>query len=356
MKLNWLNEERDAHVLGLARLAFALLLLLLTTRLWRELFRFGYFGDAFHMPLLPESFVPSRLVYLAILAFQAAGCVLSLVGVLARPALLIASLCGLYGLFCDRLGYHNNRYELLLLAFLVALSPCDRSFLLFGDARPGTAPRWGARLVGAQVAIVYLSSSVGKLFDADWRSGMVLLPRLALGGPVIEQLFPALPAGSTAFLSAPWFALLASLVAIGSELFLALGLWFPQTRVLCLWLGLMFHAGIEISARVELFSYTMLSGYLVFVTPELRERSLSWNARSRAGRWLGALCSRLDILARFRHEHVEGQGALLVARDRVGAVHRGLSAWRELSRATPLLFPLWLPLCLLTWRERVRTS
>jgi Vitamin K-dependent gamma-carboxylase len=353
VRLDWLDEERNAHVLGLARVAFALLLLLFTGRLLRELLEFGYFGDVFHMPLLPESLVPSRSAYLAILALQATGCVLSLVGVLARPALLLASLCGLYGIFCDRLGYHNNRYELLLLAFLIALSPCDRSFVLWGNTRPGTAPRWAARLVGAQLAIVYLSSSLGKLFDADWRNGVVLLPRLALGQPVLEHYVPA---SWAAILSMPWFALVASRVAIGSELLLALGLWFPKTRVLCLWLGLMFHAGIEISAHVELFSYTMLCGYLVFVTPELRERTLSWNARSRAGIQLGALFSRLDVLARFRHEYVDSQGALLVARDRVGAVHRGLSAWRELSRASPLLFPLWLPLYLLTWRERVRTS
>ncbi len=353
MKLNWLNEERDAHVLGLLRVAFALLLLLFTGRMWRELSLFGYFGDVFHMPLLPESLVPNREGYVALLALQTAGCVLSLVGVLARPALLLASLCGLYGFFCDRLGYHNNRYELLLLTLLVALSPCDRSFLLLGEARAGTAPRWAARLVGAQLTVVYLSSSLGKLFDADWRSGVVLLPRLALGQPALERFVPA---SWAAILAAPWFARAASLVAIGSELFLALGLWFPRTRVLCLWFGLMFHAGIEVSARVELFSYTMLCGYLVFVTPELRERTLSWNARSRTGKLLGVLCSRLDVLARFRHDYVEGQGALLVARDRVGAVHRGLSAWRELSRASPLLFPLWLPLCLLTWRERVRTA
>jgi hypothetical protein len=350
---SWLNEERDTHVLGLARVAFALLLLLFTARLWHELMRFGYFGDSFHLPLLPETCVPSQPVYTALLAIQTAGCVLSLVGLLARPALLIASLCGLYILLCDRLQYHNNRYELLLVALLVALTPCDRSFLLLGEARAGTAPRWGARMVAAQLSIVYLASSLGKLADADWRSGVVLLPRLARGQPVLEHLVPA---SWAAILAAPWFALVASLLAISSELFLALGLWFGRTRVLCLWLGLMFHVGIEISARVELFSYTMICGYLMFVTPEQRERSLSWNARSRAGKLLGALCSKLDILARFHHEHVEGQGALLVARDRVGAVHRGLSAWRELSRATPLLFPFWLPLSLLTWRERVRTS
>ena len=353
MNQSWLSEERDAYVLGLARVAFATLLLLLTLKLARELSQGPYFGDVFHMPLLPASWVPSRRIYGALLACQGLGCVLALLGVVARPALLIASLCGLYGFFCDRLQYHNNRYELLLLTFLLSLSPCDRSFTIVAGARPGTAPRWAARLVGAQVVIVYLTSSLGKLFDADWRSGLVLLPRFALGVPYAEQY---LGPDFAALLSAPWFAHAAALAAIGSELFLAVGLWFGRTRALCLWLGLMFHVGIEVTARVELFSYTMLSGYLVFVTPELRERSVSWNARTRAGKALGQLCSRLDVLARFRHEQVDGQAFLLVARDRAGIAHRGLSAWRELARATPLLFPLWLPLAVLTWRERRETS
>jgi len=346
---SWLSEERDAHVLGLLRVAFATLLLSLTLRLLRELSLGPYFGDVFHMPLLPESLVPTRQVYGLLLGCQALGCVLALLGVLARPALLLAALCGLYGFFCDRLQYHNNRYELLLLTFLVSLTPCDRSFCLFGSSRPGTAPRWAARLVGAQLAIVYLASSLGKLADADWRNGAVLLPRFALGQPFVAHYISTSVAG---LLAAPWFAHAAAVAAISSELFLALGLWFPATRALCLWLGVMFHVGIELTARVELFSYTMLSGYLAFVTPELRERSVSWNARSQAGQLLGWLCSRLDFLARFRHEQVDGQATLMVARDRSGLAHSGLSAWRELARATPLLFPLWLPLRVLTWGER----
>ena len=350
---SWLSEEREAHVLGLARVAFAALLLRLTLRLALQVSHGPYFGDIFHMPLLPESWVPSRQVYGWLLACQALGCVLSLLGVAARPALLVASLCGLYGFCCDRLQYHNNRYELLLLTLLVSLSPCDRSFSLFGDHRPGTAPRWAARMVAGQLAIVYLASSLGKLFDADWRSGVVLLSRFAYGVPQVEHY---LGARCAALLSAPWFAHAAAVAAISTELFLALGLWLPRTRALSLWVGVMFHAGIEATANVELFSYTMLSGYLVFVTPELRERSVSWNARSKVGQALGWLGSRLDVLARFRHVQVDGQATLLVARDREGIAHRGLSAWRELSRATPLLFPLWLPLRILTWRERRETN
>ena len=91
----------------------------------------------------------------------------------------------------------------------------------------------------------------------------------------------------------------------------------------------------------------MLASYLVFARPELYERRLLWSASSAR---LPRVLKTLDWLQRFRHEHAE-QPELLVVVDRDGRAHRGLSALRELTRATPLLFPLWLPLRLLTWRS-----
>ena len=348
MSSSWLREERDSYLLGLMRVAFATLLLLLTLKLAQPLWRGQYFGDVFHMPILPESLVPSRGLYGALLGLQGLCCVLSLVGIVARPALALAALAGLYGLWCDRLGYHNNRYELLLLALALSFTPCDRSWRLVGPARPGAAPRWAVKIVGAQLSVVYLASSLGKLVDADWRSGGVLLARFASARPIAEHF---LPASVAAVLSAPWLARIASPAAIASELFLALGLWFPRTRVVALWLGVMFHIGIELAARVELFSYTMLAGYLAFVTPELRERALSWSTTSAGGRFWSSACRRLDLLARFQHAVPSEQRELLQVTDRDGTLHRGLAAWRELARAFPPLFPLWLPLRLLTWRD-----
>ncbi len=348
MIARFFREEREVHLLGLLRLAFGVLMLAYTLRRAQELSSVGYFGDVFHLPLLPESLVPSRRAFSALLCFQAVCSALAIVGVLARGALLAAALSGLYAILCDRLQYHNNRYELLLVALLVALTPCDRSFRLFFAPRPGTGPRWAVRMVGAQLSIVYLASSLGKLFDPDWRGGAVLHLRFSQGRHITEHL---LPEPLVALVSRPWFAEVASLLAIGSELFLALGLWFPRTRALALWLGVMFHVGIELSAHVELFSYTMLFGYLAFVTPELRERTLSWSSVAPRGPALRALFRRLDLLARFRHESHTGP-ALLQVTDRGGSVHLGLGALRELCRATPLLFPLWAPLALFTYRRK----
>lgn len=351
---HWLHEERDAHVLGLMRVAFSSLLLLFTLKQARHLLSGGYFGDVFHLPLLPQAWVPPAAVYALMLTLAGVGCVLSVVGVWARPALLGAGLLHFYAFFCDRLQYHNNRYTLLLVACLVAFTPCDRSFLLWPKLRGARAlgaaeriaPRFFVRAVGAQLSLVYLSSSIGKAFDADWRGGTVMLLRFADGHAVLSRY---LPAAIVDLLQAPWFAHAASVMAIASELFIALGPWFARIRPIALWLGVVFHLGIELSANVELFSYTMLSGYVAFVTPELRERKLTLGKT--AERWLVRL-RRLDFLSRFELQVSAEQSERLVVRDRQGRSHRGLPALRELARGIPLLYPLWLPLALVTWRKR----
>lgn len=341
----WLREQRDPYLLGLLRAGIALLLLLQTLKLGYRLHVNGYFGDVFHMPLVPTALVPSHTLYAALLGLQALGCVLALVGVAARPALLVAALLGLYLMACDRLQYHNNRYVLLLVALLVPFTPCSHSFVppWRRAPQPGAlAPRWAAYLIGAQLSLVYLSSSLGKLLDHDWRSGLVMQLRFT-------QVHAAtwVPEPLRELVTTPTFAQLATGCALASELFLALGVWFSRTRVPALWLGVVFHAGIEAVARVELFSYTMLCSYLVFARPELHERRLVWSA---PGSRLRVLLGGLDWLRRFRHEQSDQPEPLVVV-DREGREHRGLPALRELSRAIPLLFPLWLPLRLLTWRS-----
>jgi hypothetical protein len=349
----WLSEQRETYVLGLLRVGFALLLFGQLSRRALELWRGGYFGDVFHMPLVPAALVPSAGVYGCLLGAALLGCALSALGVFARPALFGAAALGLFCTLCDRLQYHNNRYQLLLLAMLVAVTPCDRSFSLVRTTELGPGPRWGARLVAFQVSIVYLASSLGKLFDADWRGGAVLRLRFAVAEPYLADYVGAdLARACTDVITHPAFAALAATIAISSELFLAVGPWLRRTRILALWLGVVFHVSVELFARVELFSYTMLCSYLVFVTPELRERRLSWDTSRRIGRRFSRLFQRVDLLQRFEHEQSPTQPSLLETSDRDGERHQGLAAWRELARAVPPLFPLWLPLRLLTLRRR----
>lgn len=352
------DEERDAYVLGLLRVALGALLFLNGGRLILDFERQGYFADFFFMPIVPGSLVPSRTVYELLLAGQAVAAACACLGWRPREALFGASSIGLFVLLCDRLQYHNNRYALLLLGGLLSLTPCDRSFLLVH--RPAhwhlpeparIAPTFARRLFQCQVSLVYLGSACGKLLDADWRGGQVLLLRFLKTAEICAQYGIPLPHPLAQLLSAAWFASAAAKAAITTELFILLGIWFPRTRRVALWVGVLFHFWIEVSARVELFSWLMGASYLAFVTPELRERRFEFDPDRAAGRALARSVLLLDWCARFDVTPLpfgeRGRAACYVT-NREGCRRDGIGAVSHLAEALPLLFPFWLPLALIT--------
>ena len=349
------NDERDAYVLGLLRLALSALLLVHAGRLILEFSRGGYFGDYFHVPMIPDAWLPSSSGYALLLGLEALAAVFAFFGLWPREALLVTSGLGLFQLTCDRLQYHNNRYALLLLGLLLAFTPCDRSFLI--ARRPPSllpaarrAPTFARRLFQIQVSLVYLGSAGGKLLDADWRGGQVLLMRFARTAEYFAQYGISLPHWLNVLLSSALFASLAAKGAISTELFIALGSWLPRTRRLALWVGLSFHFWIEVSARVELFSWVMGASYLAFVTPEVRERRFEFNGQSPKGKALVSLLRPLDWLARFEFAELrtsEARGASYCVTSRTGERTHGIEAAALLAQAIPLLFPLWLPLAVL---------
>jgi hypothetical protein len=316
-----------------------------------ELHHRGYFGDFFFLPVVSEAWVPSELVYTLLLGLKIAAAFCALIGVVPRASLLLAASIGLYMLACDRLQYHNNRYATHLLCFLLAFAPCDRSFRLsLGRRRtagtPTAGPMWAARLVQLQLSAIYLTSGAGKLLNDDWRAGRVMLLRFAHGAQVLMERGYPLPGFVVELVNSPPFGSLISKSAIATELFLAFGLWHPATRVFALWLGVMFHLGIQVSAHVDLFSWLMLSAYVLIATPELRQRTFSYDPRLRAGRLLGAIVPRLDWLMRFQVE-ARPMAEAFEIRDRDGSSLRGRAALTGLFRTLPMLFPLWLPVALL---------
>src|SRR5258707_9292956 len=75
--------------------------------------------------------------------------------------------------------YHPHPYLLYLTAFLLAFSPCDRSWARGRRLAPERrGPLWAVRLLQLQLSIIYIASGGSKLLDADWRSGRVLADRL----------------------------------------------------------------------------------------------------------------------------------------------------------------------------------
>jgi hypothetical protein len=348
--VTWRDEERDSYLLGLVRVLLGVLLCIQTWQRWVELDHAPYFADFFHLPLVPRAWVPSEAVYRVLLGVGLLCGALAVVGKRGREALLVGASSGIYLMLCDRLQYHNNRFSLLLFCFLCAFCPCDRSFLLYRgrdhalELANRIAPTLPRRLLAFQVSLLYLASGGGKALDPDWRSGQTMMLRFRLGLEAAAEQGQGPPAWVADLMGAPWFGELTSKAAISLELALAFGLWFARTRVLALWAGVVFHVSIQLSARVELFSWLMGAAYIAFVTPELRERTLLVDPRHPLGRAVRRLVPALDWLARLRIDELAGdarRGPLLQAVDRDGRRLAGWAVLALLCRTLPLLFIAW---------------
>jgi hypothetical protein len=346
----WLTEEDDTYVVSLVRAILGVFLLFSALREAPRIGRAPYFGDVFHIPLLPDALVPGKSLFSFLLLAQVVLAVLVTIGKFARPSLLATAVIGLYLLGCDRLRYHNNRYALLLFSLVIAFSPCDRAFVWGGpelSAEERKGPLWAARLAQVQLAIIYLASGGSKLLDADWRDGRVIGDRLMRATSL--AVAKGVPPAVMETLAHPAFSSYLAKLAILTELFLALALFVRPTRVFALWWGVMFHLTIEVTSQVELFTWLSLAIYALFAVPTLGERAILYEPGHRWAGLLARFARRADWLRRFdiRPDGAKaaGQGFVVIERDGSRAV--GLLGYARIARALPLLFPLSIPLLVL---------
>ncbi len=350
------DELADGYILGPVRVAIAALLGWHALLAAQELAMSGYFGDTFHLPMIPDVLVPSHRVYAVVLAARVCLAAMVAIGVWARPALAASALFGLWLLLCDRNQFHHNRYSLFCYALLLSLTPCDRSWRatehgVLGSRPPAAlrqGPFWGVRLLQMQVSIIYLASGGSKLLDPDWRDGFVLADRIARYTHV--AVAKGVPPELVTFLAGADVSSALAKLAIMTELLLCVALWFRPTRVVAIWWGLWFHITIQVTSKVETFSVLAVTLYGVFVTPDFRERTLRFDPSRLAGKLVGTLVPLLDWFARFRCEPWEpddqrGHSVVVVRRD--GGRVTGVRAFAMIARCVPLLFPLWAPLALL---------
>lgn len=125
--------------------------------------------------------------------------------------------------------------------------------------------------------------------------------------------------------------------ALAVEVFIALAIWFPRTRLAAIWVAAVFHLSIEIAASVQTFSYSAIAALLIWVTPTTSDRTVTASPR------LNAVVTRLDWLHRFRV--VAGHaGSATVLVDRDGTVRVGRDATLTTLSRLPLLFLVVAPL------------
>jgi hypothetical protein len=138
--------------------------------------------------------------------------------------------------------------------------------------------------------------------------------------------------------------------AIAVELFVGIGLWWPRTRLVALWLAVVFHLSIEISASVEVFSLAAIAALAIWATPSTRDRVVRVPAGATAD---DRAIRLLDWFGRFRVERSAATDTGLTVVDRDGSVLTGRAAEGLVLTRLPLTFPVAAPV-VAVWRLRRR--
>jgi len=351
--LSVLDGTVDGTFLGPLRVTLGILLFWQALVSAQDLVVGGYFGDVFHMSLLPERLVATKPVFTVLVAARCVLAALVVIGMRPRLTLMASGMALLYTLFSNTLQFHHNRYSLALYAILLSLTPCDRSFLLLADEAvvPNRVGRdFGVLLCQIQVGIVYLASGGSKLVDVDWRGGTVLHERFVLFGPEAES--HGVPHAILAILATPLASSILAKLAIFTEFSLPFFLFSRRTRAQALYGGLLFHGLIQLTSRVEIFSILAIAMYAVFVTGDVRARAFRYDPTNLFARSLAVVVRATDWFARFDVKPWEPDGlaqshsVVVVRRD--GSRATRLAAFAMVARAIPLFFIAWGPLAFAT--------
>lgn len=338
----WLAQEDSALGLALFRFVTGLMAVRHLAGYVRDVAREGHYADTFHLPYFAGTPEPGPLVYQALLAIGILSAVALAIGWRTRAAAIATFLAVGTHFALNEVWYRHNRYFLLLALFLLVFAPCDRALSLDPPVAP-VGPWWTRFLIQAQMTLIYLASATSKVLDPAWRSGAVLKGRgvgLDWGAVMPSWVLAVIPPDAGA-------RLLTS-KALAMEYSLAIGLWFPRTRRLAIWGGVLFHGFIEVRYSVLTFSYLTLATYFLFSELQPGARLL---ALPRGSKWLARVVPPLDWLVQVRL--VEHDGPLTFV-EPDGTAYTGGLALVMLGAALPVTMPVAYPLSALrgVFRQR----
>ena len=305
------------------------------------------YRDAFHEPY--ASWYPElpRALYVALLGAGLVAALALAAGLASRVAAPVTLGVVAYNLGLSTTHFHNHVAYLVIVLAAVAVVPCGRELSVDAWLRrragradpPATVPGWPLWLIRLEAAVVYGASGGSKLLDADWFGGRVTWGRVTGVRDRMESQTP-LPDWAISVLTDRDVHTYAAKVIVLTELFIAFGLWFRRSRLAAVWLAVVFHVAIEMSATVGVFSYLAVGALVIWTTPVSRDRVIVADPSRPDGRRAIRLARCLDWLARFRVE--EGSGPLRVV-DRDGRMAEGTAAWWLLLSRLPLAAPFVLP-------------
>jgi uncharacterized membrane protein YphA (DoxX/SURF4 family) len=119
------------------------------------------------------------------------------------------------------------------------------------------APLW---LIRVQVALVYLSSGLWKLFNDQWRDGSAV--HYVFSNNVYQRFRYQVPPGLD------WLTTLLTYSVLLWEISFGLMVLYRPTRRIAIIVGVMMHLGMLIAIEIGPFGWVMLASYVAFLEPE----------------------------------------------------------------------------------------
>jgi Vitamin K-dependent gamma-carboxylase len=352
--LTWANIEHaegSVRAIAVMRIALGAITLLHLRPFLRDARASVSYDDHFWKPFigwLPE--LPPG-AWFAMLWIGAAAAVLMAIGLCTRLATATTFAVVAGNLILSQTHFRHNRVFLAILLGGLALLPAGRVLSVDawwrrrnGRALADTARLWPVWLLRAQVSLVYIASGTSKLLDPDWIGGLVLWDRVVRYQHVLVPT--PVPDWGIDLLTSRWLYFIVGPAAVATELFIGIGLWSMRTRLAAIWVALLFHMSIEISASVEVFSYAAIAALAIWVTPVTRDRVVRLPAGRAAG--LGLLVRATDWFGRFDVVSTGDGSTGITVEDRDGTVLGGTRALALVGSRLPLTFLFAAPCRLVT--------
>jgi len=136
-----------------------------------------------------------------------------------------------------------------------------------------SATIWGQRLVGLQIAYVYLNSAMAKITNVRWQNGMAM--RDVLSSPVFAE-WPT-------YVDSRPLVMFLTYSALVYEFLFPFAVWWRKARPWMLAWGFVFHLSIDITMVIPIFSAIMIASLPAFLRDEEVKRlfaRLGFKARS----------------------------------------------------------------------------
>ncbi len=309
-----LDGEAEAHTIGFYRLLLGPILLLHLSTFIGYFTGEGWYGRFYSEPILPFMRPIPETLYAVMLGAGVIAAVLLALGLFSRTASIVAAVVVASNLLSNGLFHQHNRGLFCIMTCLFTLMPSGRAVAL--DAKrhsewPKLVPLFPLLLMRMESMVPYLASGISKLIDPDWWAGTVTWARVEHQVPTLLELH--FPAWFIALVTDGRFHFLGAKVVVLTELFIALGLLFRRTRLSAIWVAIVFHLTIEVSADVAVFGWLCLANTVLWVDPATRRSQAivpeRWLRVVRGLDWL----ARLDVKVgpRFELGELTGRSAVL---------------------------------------------